>query len=391
MRALLLIVVGLVMGCGADSKGSAGAQGPPGERGDDGAPGPQGEQGTLGPQGDRGPLGDPGRRGEVGEQGERGEQGAAGLAGPVGPQGPVGPSGADGTSCFGESVPEGFQITCGEETIVLRHGEDGEPGSPGPMGLTGPKGDRGEDGEIGPQGVPGQRGLEGPPGRNGVSCTAEDVLEGHQITCGDVSVLIRHGEQGPQGERGEQGQPGRDGEAGLPGVQGEVGPAGPQGPEGQRGLPGEQGVSGTSLHLFDGNLQDLGIWIGTYGQTYLSELDVIAIFDMSSAQLITEVDTNWFDRRNCDGHAGNMYVATDAARNSQRHQGIFSVNNHDDLGYFRVVSGAGAAVNVLVLSRFYDGQCENIVPISIVGYRLEPIALPFVEPLTWPLKVSIVQ
>lgn len=178
MKVLSLVVIGLV-GCGADKEGAPGPEGPPGEHGSDGAPGPQGERGTLGPQGDRGTRGDEGVRGETGERGERGEQGVPGSPGPIGPQGPVGPSGADGASCFGESIPDGMQITCGEETFALRHGEDGEPGPPG------------------------ARGIQGPPGRDGVSCTEQDVLEGIQITCGDVSVLIRHGEQGPPGRDGQ--------------------------------------------------------------------------------------------------------------------------------------------------------------------------------------------
>lgn len=211
MKILSLVVIGLV-GCNADSEGPPGPEGPAGERGSDGAPGPQGERGPLGPQGDRGTRGDEGIRGESGERGERGEQGVPGSVGPVGPQGPAGPSGADGASCFGESLPDGMQITCGEETLVLRHGEDGDPGEPGSPGAMGVQGSPGPVGEVGPQGEPGPVGPEGIPGRDGISCIAQDILEGVQITCGNVSVLIRHGEQGPQGERGEQGSPGQNGE-----------------------------------------------------------------------------------------------------------------------------------------------------------------------------------
>lgn len=216
----VLLIAGFVAGCSAGEEGPPGPQGLPGERGSDGAPGSQGERGPLGPQGDRGSRGDEGTRGETGERGERGEQGVVGPVGPMGLEGPAGPRGADGTSCIGESIPDGMLITCGEETLTLRHGEDGEPGPPGPMGLQGPPGPagnmgpRGERGGVGPQG---EQGLEWSPGRDGVSCTAQDVLEGIQISCGDVSVLIRHG---------EQGQPGRDGE---PGLQGPEGPAGRDG------------------------------------------------------------------------------------------------------------------------------------------------------------------
>ncbi|MBI4098851.1 MAG: collagen-like protein [Candidatus Magasanikbacteria bacterium] len=384
MKALLL-VVGLVVGCDEGSAGPPGPEGPPGERGEDGAPGPQGERGPLGPQGDRGPTGDPGRRGEDGAQGERGEQGVTGSPGSIGPQGPAGPSGVDGTSCVGESVPDGMQITCGEETSVLRHGEDGEPGSPGPVGLTGLKGDRGDDGEMGPQGERGSAGPQGAPGRDGISCTAEDVLEGLQITCGDVSVLIRHGEQGPPGERGEQGPPGQDGE---PGPQG---PEGVRGPEGQRGLQGEQGIPGTQLHLFDGNGQDLGIYTGSEGEsfqrTYLPGLDLLAKFH-PEGQLTTYNNGLWFAGANC---TGQKYVEWDSVRSTINFQGVHSANPNV-WGYARVVPGS-QRIDALVDFRQDTNPnqpCEHLAPRVVSVYPLEAIELPFAVPLAWPLRVGLV-
>ena len=46
---------------------------------------------------------------------------------------------------------------------------------------------------------------------------------------------------------------------GIPGPQGEQGPAGVDGKNGQDGTNGADGKDGTELHLFDGNVQDLGI------------------------------------------------------------------------------------------------------------------------------------
>ena len=395
MRSLLLMV-GFVVGCSEGSKGPPGPEGLPGERGDDGVPGSQGERGPLGPQGDRGSIGDPGRRGEGGAQGERGEQGVAGSSGSIGPQGSVGPSGADGRSCFGESVPDGMQITCGEETFVLRHGEDGESGSPGAMGLTGQKGDRGDDGEMGPQGERGSVGSQGAPGRDGVSCTAEDVLEGFQITCGDLSVLIRHGEQGLPGERGEQGSAGVQGEIGPMGLQGPPGERGVQGPEGARGPagspgePGEEGLPGASLHLLDGDGQDLGIWMGQ-NVTYLPTLDIMVTFSTSSSEAVVRGYNEhiWFDGANCGGSA---YIET--AGEWQALQSLFA-GNPNLFGYYRIVPGAQPA-DVFVTSKpcgcgDEDIHCENRVPFSRHVYPAEQIVLPFVEPLAWPLKVGVVQ
>ncbi|MDO8435477.1 MAG: hypothetical protein Q7S89_02235, partial [bacterium] len=274
--------------------------------------------------------------------------------------------------------------------------DPGQPGSPGPMGLTGSKGDRGEAGEMGPRGVPGQPGQEGPPGRDGVSCTAEDVLEGIMIICGDVSVLIRHGEQGSQGERGEQGPAGQDGEHGVAGAQGEAGPVGPQGLEGQRGPQGDQGIPGDNLHLFDASGQDLGIFIsvGRY-RSYLPNLDVLAEFEESGnieigihVRLFTDQKV-WFGGPNC---TGQMFVESTDMSDSWRLQGIHSANP-DVYGYSRVVPGS-RSVDLVVSSR--QGQtveevCVISAPRNLHLYPLETIELPFREPLTWPLKVGIIQ
>lgn len=460
MRVLSLVVIGLVVACELSPKGGpAGPEGPLGERGSDGTPGPQGERGPVGAQGDRGTRGDEGIRGEAGERGERGEQGVAGPPGSMGSQGPIGPSGADGASCFGESIPDGMQITCGEETLVLRHGEDGEPGepgSPGPMGLTGPKGDRGEPGEIGSQGPPGEngpRGEQGPvgsPGRDGVSCIARDVLEGIQIVCGDAVYLVRHGERGPQGEQGEQGPAGQNGEPGPPGPQGQEGPpgrdgvsctaqdvleglqivcgdvsvlirhgeqgpqgeqgpagqrgeAGPQGadgvrgPEGQRGPQGEQGIPGIQLHLFDGNEQDLGILIDFARYTsYLPDLDLFVEFS-ESGNFDQGVDVRlvrggnvWFGGPNC---TGQMFVEGNDVASSRLYRSIHS-RNPEVYGYSRIASDQ--SVDLILSSRQND---DPVNPCTIYEPRdqrvqhyfpVEPVELPFQEPIAWPLKVGMV-
>lgn len=110
----------------------------------------KGERGPAGPQGPRGP------------QGQRGPQG---IHGPIGPEGQPGLDGVDGTSCYGESVPEGVLITCGEDSYLVQHGERGSEGPMGPQGL---QGLFGPQGEAGPQGPQGERGEQGPGGGNGL-------------------------------------------------------------------------------------------------------------------------------------------------------------------------------------------------------------------------------
>ncbi len=374
MKTLLLVVAWSMVGCSDDgTQGPAGPDGPIGERGADGVPGPQGERGLIGPQGDRGPLGDPGRRGEAGERGERGEQGLPGSPGLIGSQGPAGPSGANGVSCFGESVPDGVEITCGAETFVLRHGENGEPGPPGPMGRQGPPG---------PAGEAGPRGAQGEHGRDGVSCTTEDVLEGMQITCGDVSVLIRHGEQGPRGEQGELGPPGE---------RGEPGPPGPQGPQGERGQIGQ------SPHVYDANGQDLGIAIDAHGpRTYIPELDVIGMFvdepegAMDNAvHLGMNMENILFTGVNC---TGDPYAELGRAETSITMQGLYDGRNPNRFGYFRTVPWSIAGQVLMASESQGQGVCRNWdPPVMRLAHPLEQVELPFDLPLAWPLRVSIAQ
>lgn len=119
-------------------------------------------------------------KGERGPVGPRGPQGPRGIPGAVGPSGPAGRDGIDGISCYGESVPEGVLITCGEDTYLVEHGARGPEGPVGPQGLQGSsglQGERGFAGESGPIGPQGPRGEQGPAG-NEIALDLAVIIQG---------------------------------------------------------------------------------------------------------------------------------------------------------------------------------------------------------------------
>lgn len=108
MRAIVLVSLAIILGCGFDpaqapaavaaacDDSCVGPKGQQGERGLQGERGPQGLQGPQGPQGAAGPQGPQGVQGISGLSGAIGPQGPAGQIGPQGPQGAVGPQGPQG-------------------------------------------------------------------------------------------------------------------------------------------------------------------------------------------------------------------------------------------------------------------------------------------------------
>jgi collagen triple helix repeat protein len=94
------------------------------------------------------------------------------------------------------------------------------------------------------------------------------------------------GPQGPAGPTGATGATGAMGPAGPQGVTGSTGPTGPQGPtgptgaigpQGPTGPQGPQGIPGTTLHIYDGSNQDLGL---------LVQADNLIFYNTSLQQLI---------------------------------------------------------------------------------------------------------
>lgn len=76
---------------------------------------------VVGPAGPRGEAGSDGERGEKGEQGEAGQPGVAGQAGADGMDG------QDGESCQVSELVNGALISCGDNSVVVLHGQDATP------------------------------------------------------------------------------------------------------------------------------------------------------------------------------------------------------------------------------------------------------------------------
>ena len=89
-----------------------------------------------------------------------------------------------------------------------------------------------------------------------------------------AEIELTPGPEGPQGPEGIQGEQG---------IQGETGPKGDKGDTGEQGPAGPSGTpSGTGLHLYDANGQDLGLYIGGNLTTYFANLDKVYNFDQDN-------------------------------------------------------------------------------------------------------------
>lgn len=164
----------------------------------EGKQGPQGEVGKTGSQGPAGKAGDSGKDGVKGDKGDagvvgpQGPQGVAGVQGPMGDTGAQGLPGSDGTSCVAQSVTEGVLLVCGNEKILVKHGDVGPQGIAGVQGLAGEKGADGPQGSVGPTGPSGPQGVKGDQGFQGL--VGKDGIAGSKGEKGDP---------GPQGVLGK--------------------------------------------------------------------------------------------------------------------------------------------------------------------------------------------
>ncbi len=100
----------------------------------------------------------------------------------------------------------------------------------GEQGLSGPIGNEGSQGKIGETGARGAQGSSGPMGSDGET--------------GEQGDRGRKGEKGLKGETGGVGPRGKKGPTGMPGPKGEVGARGPAGSEGAQGPQGDSGPVG---------------------------------------------------------------------------------------------------------------------------------------------------
>lgn len=188
-----IILTFLLSACEVPQKGDKGEQGLKGEPGTPGTNGKNGVDGSKGPDGAKGKDGLNGTNGLNGEPGPAGKDGKDGLNGKDGAPG-IGLPGSDGTSCVGQSVPEGVLVTCINGSFLVKHGD---------VGPAGAKGDKGDVGSVGPKGDQGLQGVQGVAGKDGAP-----GLDGLPGVKGDK------GDQGSKGDKGDKGDVGAQGPAG---------------------------------------------------------------------------------------------------------------------------------------------------------------------------------
>jgi len=192
------------------------------------------------------------------------------------------------------------------------------------------------------------------------------------------------GPEGSQGEKGDPGEPGPQGERGLEGVKGD------KGDPGEKGYVGEQGPTGSSVHLFDGNGQDLGVLISM--NTTLNE-DLGAIFHFEPRSYNSGIGAKFrplgmelfFEQSNCQGkpftHFGGdekqqVYRVTEGQLYAETYwMADFSENPRTRLALSKTTQ--------------HDTGCEAIARTIDSSIMLREIALPFSEPLAWPLEIRI--
>lgn len=159
---------------------------------------------------------------------------------------------------------------------------------------------------------------------------------------------------------------------------------GPRGPQGEQGPPGPRGES---LRLVDGRGQDLGILVdaGVYNdpQTYTTYLPTLDVFlplqsEFRLRRAITLIGPRgsvFFEGQNCTGRVfhPNWQVS------SIGRQMIFYAAGR----YFRYNDAPAADFTA---NSYFVENCANVQE-SHRGYPLEEIAVPFTEPLTWPLRI----
>ncbi len=217
----------------------------------------------------------------------------------------------------------------------------------------------GQAGPTGPQGLQGDQGPVGPVGPQGIV--------------------------GPIGLQGVQGLKGDTGDVGPNGPQG---PIGLQGPQGDQGTVGPQGHSGNTLHVVDGDGQDLGILIGTSANsgntfdTYVPQLGAFASFYQGRNNDGTHM-TYWLNTENI------YFTQLDCAGTPYGNRGRFNVlvKNVGLKRYFQYTTGS--TLRLWVISSLNDGGCVNLpLPGSLQdSTEVREVTLPFTEPPTYPLQV----
>jgi hypothetical protein len=160
---------------------------------------------------------------------------------------------------------------------------------------------------------------------------------------------------------------------------------------GERGEQGPAGSSGTALHLFDANGQDLGIFVGqdekaTWIFTFLpSSGDLLRIYAGDpKVQIDTSVNRISYSELNCQGDPFSTSVRSPSIKN----QIDASVVVSGVKKYFRFITSIPAQ-RVSNSYRDNTGICINLDGGGRFNptYELQEVSLPFSEPLAWPLEV----
>jgi len=177
---------------------------------------------------------------------------------------------------------------------------------------------------------------------------------------------------GPQGEQGP---------IGLTGPQGIQGETGPKGDKGDTGEHGPAGSSGTGLHLYDANGQDLGILLGmppsdlanNKYQTYLPGAK-ISLRLTQNLEFEDGPSTIYFLTTDCSGVPYSL--------NSPFYPYGFVRNGSH---FFRSTNAQRGQISFF--SRYDGGGCivDNG---SINSVEVEEISAPFTLPLAWPPEVK---
>ena len=189
---------------------------------------------------------------------------------------------------------------------------------------------------------------------------------------------------------------------GLPGVQGPKGDAGSVGPQGVAGAKGDKGDTGpagtsaTSLHVYDANGQDLGIFTsgapGDNVQTFLPSLGAFILFTTDHPggtprpRPVFDSGYIYYEQPNCQGTAYMRGTATSP------YQRIYA--DVPDVSGLIIPFGA-PQVSITAFSARQPGSActTNDLGVAPTGtaesvYAVQPVTLPFTLPLAYPLKVK---
>jgi len=190
--------------------------------------------------------------------------------------------------------------------------------------------------------------------------------------CKSNETPVSWSEQGIQGEKGDTGE------------QGEQGEKGEAGESGADGTDGNDGVDGTTLHLFDDDGQDLGIFLNfddSSGRrrTYIPEIDALVDFHVSSSNQRVRIERNQtirFTQEDCkdDPYTNNAFTPE-------------VLLQAQETGRFFVVMPDAPTAPTLTKSELTNSGCTNLNSGPHELFLLREVTLPFSYPPAYPPDV----